>query len=173
VNTSKFASVSVILLTFVILTGCPCSGFKQIKTPEGELAVPKCCPMLKYSGTSISVKGVDLPISNVPIRIGEVTVEPKTLQQASETVQILEQHRMSACQLLPSYATISKRKFVEALDAMQKSETIITQYALVVASKDGKAIEEFVRVYYGQVKPPLAVREEGLRVFSLKELSHP
>ena len=149
-NTSKFLIISIVLVTVIILAGCCTQGFKRINTPEGELAVPNCCPMIKYSGTSISVKGVDLPISEVPIKIGEVTVEPKTLQQASEIVQILELHRISTCQLLPSCATVSKAKFVESLDEMQKDEAILTQFALVVASKDGNAIQEFVKRYGSQ-----------------------
>lgn len=179
-NTSKFVNVSVILLTVITLTGCPCSGFKEIKTPEGKLAVPECCKIVEYSKTSVSVTGVKLSIPKVPVEIGGVTVEPRVITQACEIVQILDQHRMSTCQLLPSYATISRTKFVEALDAMQKSETIITQLALIVASKDGTAIQEFARVYCQQVHCEgsfsLTVKQfkpvESLKVFSLKELSH-
>ncbi len=148
-NIPKFVTI---IITLINLAGCCTTGFKQIETTEGTLAVPNCCPMIKYSGTSISVKGIDLAIPDVPVKIGEVTVEPKTIQQASEIVQILEQHRMTTCQMLPSYATISKDKFVKALEAMQKEGTILTQFALVVASKDGKAIQEFVRIYGPQAK---------------------
>jgi hypothetical protein len=108
--------------------------------------------MIKYHGTTISVKGLDLAIPDVPVKIGEVTVEPKTIQQASEIVQILEQHRMSTCRLLPSCATISKVKFAESVEQMQKDEAILTQFALVVASKDGNAIQEFVRLYGPQAR---------------------
>jgi len=148
-NIPKFV---MIIITLINLAGCCTTGFRQIETTEGTLAVPNCCPMIKYSGTSISVKGIDLAIPDVPVKIGEVTVEPKIIQQASEIVQILEQHRMTTCQMLPSYATISKDKFVKALEAMQNDETILTQFALVVASKDGKAIQEYVRLYGPQAK---------------------
>lgn len=133
------------------LAGC-CGGFKQIKTSEGMLAVPECCPMVKYSGTSFSVKDIGLPIPNAPIKIGEVTVKPETIQQACDAVQILEQHRISACQVLPSYATISKAKFAEAVDAMQKDEFVLTQFALIVSTKDGAAIQKFVEVYGPQAQ---------------------
>lgn len=147
-NTPKFV---ITMIVFINLAGCCTAGFKEIKTAEGTFAVPNCSAMIKYSGTSISVKGIDLPIPNVPVKIGEVTVEPKTIQQASEIVQILEQHRMTTCQLLPSYATVSKEKFVKALEGMQKDETIVSQFALVVASKDGSAIQKFVELYGPQV----------------------
>jgi uncharacterized lipoprotein YajG len=145
-------SIIMILIIIISLAGCCTEGFKRIKTPEGELAIPNCCPMIKYHGTTISVKGLDLAIPDLPVKIGEVTVEPKTIQQASDIVQILEQHRMSTCRLLPSCATISKAKFVESLEQMQKDEAILTQFALVVASKDGKAIQEFVRLYGPQAR---------------------
>jgi len=142
----------LIAMMFIInLAGCCTDGFKEIKTGEGTFAVPNCSAMIKYSGTSISVKGIDLTIFDVPVKIGEVTIEPKTIQQASEIVQILEHHRMTTCQMLPSYATISKEKFVMAIEAMQKDEAILSQFALVVASKDGSAIQKFVELYGPQV----------------------
>lgn len=140
------------------------------------MAVPNCCPMIKYSGTSISVKGVDFAMPNAPVKIGEVTVEPKTIQQASDIVQILEQHRIYTCQMLPSHATVSKDKFVEALEAMRKDEEILTQFALVIASKDGKAIQEFVRRYGPQarylstvIKIDKMYKEMGISADSLAE----
>lgn len=149
------------MMVIINLAGCCTSGFKEIKTAEGTFAVPNCCAMIKYSGTSISVKGIDLAILDVPVKIGEVTVEPKTIQQASEIVQILEQHRMTTCQLLPSYATVSKEKFVTTLEAMQKDETILSQFALVVASKDGSAIQKFVELYGPQVIHVAKIEEKG------------
>lgn len=162
-NIPKFV---MIIIALINLAGCCTTGFKQIETADGKLAVPNCCPMIKYSGTSISVRGIDLAIPDVPVKIGEVTVEPKTIQQASEIVQILEQHRMTTCQMLPSYATVSKDKFVKALEAMQKDEIVLTQFALVVASKDGKAIQEFVRLYGPQAEY-LALK--SAKVKTLKE----
>ncbi len=165
-NIPKFV---MIIIALINLAGCCTTGFKQIEMADGKLAVPNCCPMIKYSGTSISVKGIDLAIPDVPVKIGEVTVEPKTIQQASEIVQILEQHRMTTCQMLPSYATISKDKFVKALEAMQKDEIILTQFALVVASKDGKAIQEFVRLYGPQAKYLVLKSAVEMEVKTLKE----
>ena len=142
----------VCLFIVIVLAGCFCGGFKQVKTSEGMLACPECCPMIKYSGTSISVKGVNLPIPNAPVSIGEVTVEPKVIQQACEAVQILEQHRIAACQMLPSYATVSKASFAKALEAMQNDETALTQFALIVSTKDGAAIQKFVEFYFSRAQ---------------------
>ena len=165
-HTLKYA----ITLFTILSLACCCDGFKQIKTPEGTLAVPNCCPMIKYSGTSISVKGVDLAIPNAPVKIGEVTVEPKVIQQACDTVQILEQHRISTCQMLPSYATISKAKFAEALDAMQKDETILTQFALIVSTKNGAAIQKFVESYGPQAQYVKATMGTG-KIYKTKKAS--
>ncbi len=141
-----------IFFMLLAVSGCPCGGYRNIKTSEGTLAVPSCCPMIKYSGTSISVKGAELPIPNAPVKIGEVTVEPKVLQTASEVVQILEQHRIFTCQMLPSYATVSKARFAKALDAMHKDEAALTQFALIVSTKNGEAIGKFVEVYGPQAR---------------------
>ncbi len=140
-------AIALVTITIFSFTGC-CGDFKQIQTPEGTLAVPECCPMVKYSGTSVSVTGVDLAIPKVPVKIGGITVEPKLIQEACKAVQILEQHRIFNCQMLPSYATISKAKFAEALDAMQKDEAILMQFALIVSTENGAAILKFVE-YYG------------------------
>lgn len=142
----------ILVIALISLAGCCTNGFKQIETKEGTFAVPNCCPMIKYSGTSIAVRGVDIALSNVPVKIGEVTVKPETIQAASEIVQILEQHRMTTCQLLPSYASVSKAKFIKALEAKEKDERVLTQFALVVASKDGKALLAFVKAYGPQTK---------------------
>jgi len=165
-NTPKFVITMIVLIN---LAGCCTAGFKKIETAEGTFAVPNCCPMIKYSGTSISVTGANLDIPNVPVTIGGVTVKPETIQQASEIVQILEQHRMTTCQLLPSYATVSKEKFVKALEAMQKDATILSQFALVVASKDGSAIQKFVELYGPQVI--LVAKVEKGRWFTTKSLT--
>src|SRR4030042_829661 len=155
------------------LAGCQCHGFTQVKTSEGMLACPKCCPMIKYSGTSISVKGVNLGIPKTPVIIGEVSFEPKIIQTACDTVQILENHRIFTCQMLPSYATVSRASFAQALEAMQKDETVLTQFALIVASKDGAAIQKFVD-YYGPQAKRIKVSEETSKAetFSVKSVAY-
>jgi hypothetical protein len=157
---------AVCLFAIFNLMGCFCTGFRQIKTPEGTFACPKCCPLVIYSGTTVSVKGVDIGIPKNPVKIGEVTVEPKTIQTACDIVQILDQRRVATCELLPSYATISKLKFSEAVDAMREKGEILAQFALVVASKDGAAIQKFVE-YYG----PQVQRLQAGAEFSTKEIT--
>ncbi len=170
-RSSKYA---VILFVIFGLAGCCCTGFKQIKTSDGTLAVPTCCPMIKYSGTSITVKDIGLAIPHSPVNIGGVTVEPKVIQEACDIVQILEQHRISTCQILPSYATISKSKFSEALDAMQNDETALTQFALVVAAKNGEALQQFVSFYGPQARQLKAGAKTGeVKALSVETSAEP
>jgi hypothetical protein len=168
------------LFILVNLAGC-CGGFRQIKTTEGVFACPECCPMIKYSGTSITVKGVNLPIPNAPLPIGEVSVEPKVIQQASEVVQILEQHRLSTCHLLISHASVSKAAFAKALEAMQNDETALTQFALIVSTKDGAAIQKFLDFYLlqtqrlkaAEIEPPIKAYKYEVRQVSARSSAEP
>ncbi|MFA4984889.1 MAG: hypothetical protein WC559_06285 [Candidatus Omnitrophota bacterium] len=150
------------------LAGCFCRGYNMINTSEGMVACPKCCPLVTYSGTSVSVKGVDLGMSKVPVKIGEITVEPKTIQTAGDIVQALDNRRIALCELLPTYATTSKAKLLEALDAMREKEEILTQFVVIVNSKDGTAIGKFVDYYFPQVQKLNAGTGVGVKALSVK-----
>ncbi len=159
-------------------------GFRTIKTPEGEFACPCCEPMIKYSGTTLTIKTAKFG----KVDIGEVTVGPTMIQQASEIAQVLDLNRISSCQMLPTYATISKAKFSEAADRIQKLQEMLMQLAVIGTMKDSATLEAYIKVYGPQALSLKAGMEtsqtkgistkalaefepsEGIRVVPLKEL---
>jgi len=109
--------------------------------------VPTCEPIVKYSSSSFSVKGIEIPLTDSPLKIGEVVWEPKILQQASVIVQILDNHRLATCQSLPAYASSGRDQFAKRLAEMQDDETRITQLALLLAANYPEAVNKYIEAY--------------------------
>ena len=102
---------------------------------------------MKYSSSSFSVKGIEIPLTDSPLKIGEVVWEPKILQQASVIVQILDNHRLATCQSLPAYASSGRDQFAKRLAEMQDDETRITQLALLLAANYPEAVNKYIEAY--------------------------
>lgn len=135
----------ILFLTLCIAGSCN----HTMKVPKNgeDYVLPKCEPIVEYSARTFSIKGIDIPISNVPVKIGDVTWDAKLLQQAHVTTQILDMHRMDTCQKLPTYASIGKEELKKALEDMREDEARLTQLALIVASGNQEGVKKWVEAY--------------------------
>lgn len=126
-----------ILPVIVAVLLCSCVTEKpeyttiRVSWPPGTAYVPVCKPLVKYQATSFEVKGVTIPVPQLggSAQVGGVAVDPKVLNQAYQTTQILDTYYHSTCVLLPSYST-DKEKFEKAVQRMQASHTKLAQLAL-------------------------------------------
>ena len=114
---------------------CSCESNKSNKIavawPPGYAYVPNCKPQVKYQGASFEIKGVKIPVPQLggAAEVGGVKVDPKVLNQAYQTTQILDASYHSNCELLPSFST-DKKKFERAVQGMQASQTKLQQLAM-------------------------------------------
>ncbi len=170
-----------------VLQGC-FAGQNPEPKPVDHVIPPRCDSTVQYSATSISVNGVTLPIPGHPVTIGGVLVQPKTIQQASEIIQIIDINWVHQCKLIPSLASVStKEEMFKIFQGMEQYLMIENQFALTVASNNGGAIQQFVKDYFNQAfaltpkiafskfskesKPPEAFAPlKKLKIFPLKEL---
>jgi hypothetical protein len=99
--------------------------------PPGYAYVPRCKPLVKYQGTGIEIQGVKIPVPQLggAAEVGGVKIEPKVLNQAYQTTQILDQSYHADCGLLPAFTT-DKEKFERAVQRMQDSQTKLQQLAM-------------------------------------------
>lgn len=131
-----------LLIVFCIFGCC-----KTVPKETDVYYLPDCKPIVKYSATTFSIKGIEIPLSSVPIKIGEVTWDPKLLQQAHVTTQILDMHRVATCEKLPTYASMGTEEFKKHMDEMSNDDTRLTQLALLVASGNQEGVKKWVEVY--------------------------
>lgn len=145
----KFFPNAIGLLMALSLFACG-GGFSKISINGDDYYVPKCESLVQFSAHSFTVKGIEVPISKEPYKIGEVVWKPEVLQKAGDIVQILELHRMATCQSLPAFASSGSRmKFAERLAQMQDDDTRIAQLALLLAANNPQAVSKFIEAYQG------------------------
>lgn len=143
----------IIVAVFLVCSGSSCCyirGYTEVTPSDGgpPIEVPCCKALVKYSGTSLNVTGVKIPLGNNPIEISGVTWKPEVIQQASETVQILDNNRMHICQLLPALASSAKRdQFHEDLKQCYDDEQRITQLALLIKMNNPEAVKKWTDAY--------------------------
>jgi hypothetical protein len=95
---------------------------------------------VKYQGKSFEIKGIKVPVPQLggAAEIGGVSVDPKILNQAYQTTQILDAAYHQNCELLPS-STTDKETFQQAVQRMENSQTKLQQLALSLQTGNGTA----------------------------------
>lgn len=135
-----------ILLLGIAVTVC-CSSCQEthrkigVAWSPGYAYVPSCKPQVKYQGTSFEIQGVKIPVPQLggTAEVGGVKIDPKVLNQAYQTTQILDTSYHSNCELLPSFST-DKAKFEAAVQEMRDSQVKLSQLALSIQT--GKSTAE-------------------------------
>jgi hypothetical protein len=136
------------VICFILL--CSCNGATKYVIDKHVYWLPKCKEIVKYSSNMFTVKGVEIPISSVPVKIGEVTWQPQVLQTAKDITQILDLNRMATCQNLPAQASAGPDHFQRAITIMQEDETRLTQLSLLVAANNPDAVKKWIDAYAGR-----------------------
>jgi hypothetical protein len=154
-----------ILPVIVTVLLCSCEMFGppreyttiKVSWPPGTAYVPVCKTLVKYQATSVEVKGVTIPVPQLggSAQVGGVAVDPKVLNQAYQTTQILDTYYHSTCALLPAYST-DKEKFENAVQGIQDSETKLTQLALSLQTAQQPAATPAAQPAPSPAAPPTA-----------------
>jgi hypothetical protein len=115
---------------------CSCQSSKiAVAWPPGYAYVPNCKPQVKYQGASFEIQGVKIPVPQLggAAEVGGVKVDPKVLNQAYYTTQILDTSYHDNCELLRAFST-DKAKFEAAVQEMRDSQTKLAQLAISLQS---------------------------------------
>lgn len=139
--------IIVPLLTLAALCGCGITGPtgpRKLTVNGKQYYVPRCHPLVQYSGYAVTVKGVNVPIGAKTGGVGEISIEQKQLQTAAAVVQILDNHRIATCENLPSF-TYNEVEFGHALQQMNNDDTALSQFA--IAAQDPQALRDWIARY--------------------------
>lgn len=137
-------------LAVLALTGCATDQDKpmaprKVSVNGREYLVPTCRPLVRYSGRTWNIQGLEIPIGGAgTVKVGAASLDAKQLQQATAIAQIVDLHRVATCELLPSFTT-DRKEFLLALKQMRDDQTIITQFA--IAAQDPQALRDFIARY--------------------------
>src|SRR5262249_85150 len=123
-----------------------CFGPKVINRGGRQVPLPDCSPVVQYTGSSFTVKGVSIPVGD-NIKIGEVTWEPKLIQQAAELTQALDNHRMRTCNGLLTSILASDNVFDQILLDYMKAEERLGQLSILLASNKPDAVAKWIDAY--------------------------
>lgn len=130
----KTSSLLCALIILALLSSCQTDPQKiHVAWAPGYVYVPRCKPLVKYQGTSFEVQGVKIPVPQLGgnAEIGGIKVDPKVLNQAYQTTQLLDASYHQNCELLPSFST-DKDKFEAAVQRMNDSQTKLQQLAFTI-----------------------------------------
>jgi hypothetical protein len=128
---------------------CPpfCGGNDYIPPMEdGAFLVPKCKPLIRYSGKSFLVESVSVPGSEGATSVGKIEIKDQQIQQAGEIAQVADIHRMAVCQTLPVAGQLGKEDMRRAIEQMRNDQTVVTQF-YVAAIAGGDALTRFIERY--------------------------
>jgi hypothetical protein len=90
---------------------------------------------------------VEIPIKS-PFKIGGITWKPEVLTQAAETVQILDNNRMTICSYLPALASSgTAAQFHQELKAYMDEANRICQLALLIKLNNSEAVQKWITAY--------------------------
>lgn len=144
--------ILIIGIVFLLSSGGCCNKVKPVDS-KNSITLPDCKALVKYSGSSLSVTGVEIPMpvpqTNLsPIKIGGVTWKPEVLNQASETVQILDNNRITICSYLPALASSGKlEQFHEELKQYMDEANRICQLAILIKLNNPEAVQKWITAY--------------------------
>ena len=118
--------------TVAVALCCSCETDRiSVAWPPGHVNVPNCKPQVKYQGASFEIQGVKIPVPQLggAAEVGGIKVDPKVLNQAYYTTQILDTSYHDNCELLRAFST-DKAKFEAAVQEMRDSQTKLQQLAM-------------------------------------------
>lgn len=158
----------ILLLVFVLLYVLHRSHSPLI---INGVVMPRCNSLIQYSGTSYSIGDITIPTGDHPITFRKLLIQPKTIQQASDILKILNMEWMRQCLLIPTIAssTGSKKKILKIIMRMEKAQLISRQMFNILVLKNGAAFNGFTKLYFKQVT---AGNLRKLKVFPFKKLTH-
>jgi hypothetical protein len=111
---------------------------------EARYAVPPACQRSSVETTRSHLKfsGVELPIGHVtqPVKIGSFEWGPDVINQASDRVQVMDQHRLYVCANL-GYMTDPAKRDAAAQKAIE-DEGVNYRLALALSSGDPTKVKE-------------------------------
>lgn len=124
------------ILTTIILVGF-----------VGCTSLPDCSPMVKYSESKLSIKGIELPLQTDAFKVGEAVWEPQTVQKATVLTQIMDNYRISMCNHMKAARGASNETFERSLLRVQEEEMKLNQLAVLVVANNPKAVERWIETY--------------------------
>lgn len=157
-----------ICLIMTLLIGCGRKCDEPIIL-EGKRVIPRCCAQVSTSGKSVDITGVKLTVplvkgAQIPIEIGTAKIEPKLIQEVSELVQVVDRHRMDACQSLQ--AASSTENFNQYLSQKQADDFALEAlHAILIAKVDAPEFSTNLNAWINdqriRSKAPQSVKADG------------
>lgn len=105
----------------------------------GLFCPDKCKPLVRYSGNSLLIKGIDTKVAGSPVTVGEFDLRRQQIQAASEQVQIIDNHRVAMCRLIETLKDDPHRDnahYNKIVEQYANDLTIISQFAIAAQSGD-------------------------------------
>ena len=101
-----------------------------------------CAMIINYQGNSTKIGGLEIPITQLGgiVKVGNASLDPVTLQKASELIQALDIAQFNSCRSVPFAAESDRYKLIQDTNTQQNA--LITLLVNLNAAQDpanGKA----------------------------------
>lgn len=105
----------------------------------GPFCPDNCKPLVRYSGNSLLIEGLDTTVAGSPVTVGKFDLKRQQIQAASEQVQIIDNHRVAMCKLIETLKDDPNRDnafYNRIVEQYANDLTVISQFAIAAQSGD-------------------------------------
>jgi hypothetical protein len=139
------------------------------QTQWGACVYPqKCGPIISYSGNSLELAKLTIPISGTPTTVVEgVKWDTKQLQQAAAISQAMDIQRVRQCQTLNAgLGSLSYAEYEKLFRQMTDNQSKLDQLAFLVISGNEKALNNWIVAYSSGAPTGASALGGGTRAFA-------
>ena len=128
---SNYSLVAVFGVAVLMLTGCAPRVEQVTYVSVHGMTIPKkCIPFVIYQGTDVQITLPSGGVTGATVSLGKLGLDPKTLQQATGTLQLLDHGRMQFCEMKREAANANDRVTYDRVRRLElKNATKIYQFA--------------------------------------------
>lgn len=157
--------VVLCIASALLYVGSKTNDFEIIRTEDSTLIAPaKCEKSIQYGARTWGGKGIKIPIKvgklSLPLELGELYSDYKSIQKASLIAEILDSRRVANCRLLQAATGMTNETRERIYIQIQKDTERIHQLALILVIQKPEGITNWIQSY-----GPLgsAIEESGVK----------
>ncbi len=137
-----------ILTSAAVILAAGCSP-TIVKTSWGtQVYAPKCIQQIKYSGNSLKIGEVTIPIGSDKVTIKGVDWDTKKLQDAIPAIQTMEQIRLRLCEeRVIDLQTLKYEDYLDKDKKRQENQEKLDQLAYLVTLNNPQSVEKWIAAY--------------------------
>lgn len=107
-----------IIITAILITGCTTS----------------CPTVIKNHGERLEFSGIEVPVRSLtPVKVGKIVYDPVQLQEITDTIQAIDQYRLSQCVLIEQLSKLNPSPVKEIVE-ISKTITSANSGILAIAA---------------------------------------